>query len=42
MPLHDVRDTLGAILIGSGFAAAFVIFFLQIIVTGLIAKYSGA
>jgi len=25
MPLHDVRDTLGAVLVGSGCAAVFVI-----------------
>jgi len=28
MSLHAVEDTLGAVLIGSGFAAAFVIFLL--------------
>lgn len=27
MSLHDVRPTLGAVLVGSGFAAVFVIFF---------------
>jgi hypothetical protein len=39
MSLHDVRDTLGAILVGSGFAAVFVIvFFLSEVVIGLTSK----
>ena len=35
MSSHDMRDTLGAVLIGSGFAALFVIFFLPQVVAQL-------